>query len=142
MGNAVEIIPGVYLGSKQWANDDDFLRSKKIQSVLTIMEKPLKIKKCKNHYFIPMYDNGISPNGFQFYEILDSTFQWIEEKRKEGNMLIHCRFGKNRSASIVISYIMWKYDLSFEDAKKLVSSRKKIILFKEMQQQIIYYFQK
>eukprot|EP01084_Bolivina_argentea_P242780 407182_1 len=46
---------------------------------------------------------------------------------EDGNLLIHCARGKSRSASICIAYLMWKQNISFEDAKYMVKKKRKII---------------
>lgn len=60
------------------------------------------------------------------------AIKWIEKCLNEddkngGNLLIHCARGKSRSASICIGYLMWKENISFEDAKYLVRQKRKII---------------
>ena len=37
--------------------------------------------------------------------------------KQDGNVLVHCRMGMSRSATLVIAYLMKKYNLSYEDAK-------------------------
>lgn len=36
--------------------------------------------------------------------------------RQEGVVLVHCNAGVSRSSSIAIGYLMWREELSFEDA--------------------------
>ena len=49
-------------------------------------------------------------------EYFYSTFKFIEEGRKKGNVFVHCFFGQSRSATIVLNYMIGKYDMSYEDA--------------------------
>jgi len=54
-------------------------------------------------------------------EGLHSAFRFIEQARKEkGGIYIHCRHGINRSPALVVAYVMWKYDVSFEHAENFV----------------------
>lgn len=43
------------------------------------------------------------------------------------NVLVHCMAGVSRSASMIIYYLMRKYGMSFEDAHKLVKSKRTIV---------------
>lgn len=52
---------------------------------------------------------------------------FIEEGIRAGNVLVHCRFGVSRSATIVIAYIMEKYKLTFEEAFLYVKKQRKFI---------------
>lgn len=44
------------------------------------------------------------------------NYDFIEEHRIKGNIIIHCNAGCSRSASMLISYMMIKYNLRFEEA--------------------------
>jgi hypothetical protein len=49
---------------------------------------------------------------------------YIEDAEK---IYIHCQKGISRSPSFVIAYLMWKSRLSYNDARKLVKSKRNII---------------
>ena len=53
--------------------------------------------------------------------IFPACFDFIEKGTKsKSRILVHCMEGVSRSASIVIAYLMWKKQLSFEAASELV----------------------
>jgi len=57
-----------------------------------------------------------------------TAFQFIEEARSQGGkVLIHCQAGVSRSATITISYIMRRTNLSMVEAYKYVKSKRAII---------------
>ena len=46
----------------------------------------------------------------------DEAFQFIEDARKEGTVLVHCYYGNSRSASVVIGYLMKTERMKFKEA--------------------------
>lgn len=54
-------------------------------------------------------------------------------------VLVHCVMGISRSASFVIAYLMWKYRMTFKDAKSLVKSRRPIIYTNRFDKQLMKY---
>ncbi len=59
--------------------------------------------------------------------LLKECVEFIDKNRVDSKVLVHCQFGISRSASIVISYIMWKYKLSYEFAFDFVSKKREKI---------------
>lgn len=49
-------------------------------------------------------------------DYLDVSLDFIEEKRKQGSVLVHCFAGVSRSAAIITAYLMRSEQLSHEDA--------------------------
>jgi hypothetical protein len=53
-----------------------------------------------------------------------SAFEFIEKHRARTNVLVHCAAGISRSSAMLISYLMRKYQLTFEKAWDLVKSKR------------------
>lgn len=53
---------------------------------------------------------------------LEACFDFIDEGRKQGNVLIHCFAGMNRSVAITMAYMMYKQDLTWEEALIVVKN--------------------
>lgn len=61
---------------------------------------------------------------------LGRVIEWIENARKEGGtVLVHCRVGVSRSASVVIAYLMRFLELDLKSAWLLVRSRRLVSSF-------------
>lgn len=58
----------------------------------------------------------------------DNTFKYITRARKAGSkVLVHCKMGVSRSASVVIAYAMKAHDLNFAQALKHVKKKRSCI---------------
>ena len=58
----------------------------------------------------------------------DNTYRYITRAKKEGSkVLVHCKMGVSRSASVVIAYAMKAFNWEFEHALKHVKERRNCI---------------
>lgn len=58
-------------------------------------------------------------------KVFEKCFDFIESaKNKKENILIHCRGGINRSATIVIGYLMERGNMTLKEAYKHVKSKR------------------
>ncbi|KAF8935757.1 hypothetical protein EDD21DRAFT_381783 [Dissophora ornata] len=68
-----------------------------------------------------MYDNGVD----SLWKHIENCVAFVDEARKaNARILIHCRVGVSRSATIVIAYLMAHYNLSLVDAYLMVRARR------------------
>lgn len=124
----------IVLGGIPLKNENHFsaLREKNIDSVLILLEifeledgwlnEPVKIleweaigkrvKHIKAVDFSPLKEE-------EFREALDFLEKELEQNRR---VYVHCKAGRGRSASIVITYLMKKEGISYEEAFSRVSS--------------------
>jgi len=57
------------------------------------------------------------------------TVEWIDKARAEGGkVLVHCRVGVSRSATVTIAYVMHHLNVSLVDAYLMVRSRRLSVL--------------
>ncbi|KAF2073982.1 hypothetical protein CYY_004727 [Polysphondylium violaceum] len=111
------IIDRLYLGCRECSINKNWLKEHNITHILTIAH----FKPLYNHLFkykcIDIDDVDEAPIGKYFKEMNE----FIDEGRKEGGVLIHCRAGVSRSASATIAYIMYHNNVSFQEAFDITS---------------------
>ncbi|EDR25171.1 dual specificity phosphatase DUPD1, putative [Entamoeba dispar SAW760] len=121
--NPTFIIWGLYLGSVNSTYDIEYIKGLGIGCVLSVGKKPIhELDGC--NLFITLED---SPKE-NIMEILQTALLFIDENIKRKRVvLVHCECGVSRSASIVIAYMMKKYDMTYKDALNFVSSKRKCV---------------
>ncbi len=72
----------------------------------------------KNYYKIPLKD-GVPPQ----VEELRDAIDFIDRFSEKGKILVFCRYGKGRSASVVIAYLC-SIGYEYEEAVKLVAKKR------------------
>lgn len=122
-----QILPGLYLSNAQAARDRNVLEHLKITHVLTIEAHRLPKSTFEGSnistLFIRAYDLP-STNLLPYFPMANA---FIDEGLQKGNVLVHCHFGVSRSATLVIAYVMQKYNLTFEQAYLFVRQRRRFI---------------
>jgi len=119
-----EVVPGaVYLGGYQVAGDLACLQRHGITHIVNMAADVCDSSFPQHFSYLTYYlkdtnNEDISP---LFYRTLD----WMQSAvERGGRVLVHCREGVSRSATMAIAYLMWRQGLSFEAAhEKLRRSR-------------------
>src|SRR6185437_16723228 len=106
--NASEILPGLWLGDLKAALDRSFLKDKQIECVINCTkthpfgdESMIQVKQrvsLKNDIDLE------SDNNDKLFAKFDNFADSIKKNIKKYNILVHCYSGKDKSATIVITY--------------------------------------
>ena len=128
--NASEILPGLWLGDIKASLDTTFLNNKQIQCIINCTDRhpftddPLiKIK-----YRLPVKDNNDINEIDKFYYLLDDVVSQIKKYIRSYNILVHCYAGKQRSAAVIIAYLMKYGQMDLQSAINALKSKKPDVL--------------
>jgi len=122
-----EILPHLFIGNERDAASKPILDENAINSILNVTSHvPFHFENdasmtCKR---LPATDNGCQ-NLKQYFE---DAIIFIESARCSGDkVLVHCQAGVSRSPTIVLAYLMARYNWSMMTAFCYVKSRRHII---------------
>lgn len=114
------VVPYLYLGNAQNAQDMDCLNANGIRYILNVTQNiPNRFEdNSKFHYLqIPISDHW-SQNLSTY---LPSAISFIDEARRlQCGVLVHCLAGISRSVTVTVAYLMSSLSLSLEDAYEFV----------------------
>lgn len=116
--NMHEILPGLYLGN-QIAGLKVPLTIRYVVSCRSMPERP----HAYHVIWKPIRIHDVPEANLSAY--FADVFEFIDSAK--GNILIHCMKGNSRSATLVIAYIMRKFDVPFKSAYNYVKSRRPTI---------------
>lgn len=131
------ILPFLYLGTVFHAMNARLLEQLGITHVVSVGESAMQVKgpyTLQTAYYTGEVDvleiEHVPDDGLHgLGEHLITAIQYIERARQQGGrVLVHCRFGVSRSATVVLAYVMAHMDWCFVDAFVFVRSRRLRIL--------------
>lgn len=102
-----EVIPNLWLGNVKAAYNKNFLEKYKIKNILTIMDNFDNNKKFNTikYLIIPIKDkHSCNTNMIKIFDI-STLFIYNSLKNNEG-ILVHCKQGHHRSASLVVAFLI------------------------------------
>ncbi|CAG7835424.1 unnamed protein product [Allacma fusca] len=120
------ILPFLYLGSEEDANNRELLQSHNITYELNVSNKCPKPDFIPEGHFmrIPVNDS----HNEKLLPYFAQTFQFVEKVRKSNECaLVHCLAGISRSPTVAIAYVMRHLMMSCEDAYRYVKSKRATI---------------
>ena len=138
--NKENLIPFLELSLKAKFDANEILENKLYLGGETSAYRKEKLKELNitNILIVGLYLYKFFPDDFIYkqIEIRDEENEEILQyfipsilfiNQSKGACLVHCKGGMSRSASIVISYIMFSKKINFDDAYDFVSSKRGII---------------
>ncbi|VUZ44596.1 unnamed protein product, partial [Hymenolepis diminuta] len=113
----IKVYPGLWLGARPTKDDVQFLQENNITAILTV-ERTALTDHCFS-YFDRKFIFACDSTKEVLLEHFEDAFNFIDENIENG-VLVHCHFGKSRSATIVVAYLMKKLRIPFVKAFKRV----------------------
>lgn len=120
------ILPNLYIGNKNSSQDLEFIKNHNIDLIVNCSKninfiELNNIKKVR----IPIDDNRIFKN-YEIIKYLDCLDTIEKFRNKKKSVLIHCHVGSQRSATILLLYIMKKLNYSYEEGFNLIKCKRPI----------------
>ncbi|XP_076174905.1 protein phosphatase Slingshot isoform X2 [Ptiloglossa arizonensis] len=125
MDAPTEIFDHVYLGSEWNASNLEELQKNGVRHILNVTREIDNFFPGMFTYLnVRVYDDEKT----DLLKHWDDTFKYITKAKKEGSkVLVHCKMGVSRSASVVIAYAMKAYNWDFSQAWKHVKAKRNCI---------------
>lgn len=122
--DAVEIIPGLFLGSISATYDKKTLQDHGITHVISVIagyQPPFP------NDFYYMIVNALDNCNNNISSVFDDTNNFINSCFEDnGKVLVHCMLGRSRSVSIIIAYLIKTFGLNFEKSLQIIKYKRPI----------------
>jgi len=112
---AIEIINGLYLGSKIDSHNPVFLTSRKIKVIINTTTEIPFLKDCENlgiqciRVPIPHENEKSEKHNDEYYYQFRDLCKLIDLKLHQNkNILVHCSSGRTRASTLILAYLMYK----------------------------------
>uniref|UniRef100_A0A2L2YM78 Dual specificity protein phosphatase 12 n=1 Tax=Parasteatoda tepidariorum TaxID=114398 RepID=A0A2L2YM78_PARTP len=117
-----EIEPKLYLGNLDAAESGETLKCFGITHVLTIYMFPITVPDGVDieTLFIDIEDSA----DCDILSSFEKSNAFIKEGQEKGACLVHCYGGVSRSATLVVAYLMKKYQIGVEEALRNVKDKR------------------
>uniref|UniRef100_A0A0C9PJ41 Dusp12_0 protein n=1 Tax=Fopius arisanus TaxID=64838 RepID=A0A0C9PJ41_9HYME len=126
--SADEIEPSLYLGNLTAATDVKWLKDTKITHILTVDSCPLPRRIQLLPDLTVKYIQLTDMPREDFLPYFDESHDFIDQALTSGGkILVHCYFGVSRSSTLVIAYMMKKYEMTFDVALDVVKSKRRFV---------------
>lgn len=119
-----EVIDNLFIGSKSAVRNADTLKAKGITHIMTVNDHPLPLVVSQDFKY--KFVHGLDLEFTDLLTMFDACYQFIDEGRLQGSVIVHCLAGMSRSATIVIAYIMKKKQIGYGEALGIVREARRV----------------
>ena len=117
-----EILPKIYLGNEKSAYNIFFLKKYQIKHIIRIMPEFdfRNMAKNVNYLHIPLKDNEICSKNLN--KLFDFVANYIANViKKDEPILIHCKRGHHRSASLIAGFMIRHLGVDFNTSLEYIN---------------------
>lgn len=121
------IIPNVYLGNINCANDIQFLKEHKIDAIINCTEnEPYhEYFNDKPKFRLKVNDSKNTDNINKFKDEISEAIIFMDNNLKENKRIyVHCYWGLMRSATVIAGYLIYKFRLSVDNAIHIIKEQR------------------
>ncbi|XP_055302217.1 dual specificity protein phosphatase MPK-4 [Sitodiplosis mosellana] len=123
-----EIEKGLWLGSFTAATDIETLKQRNVTHILTLDICPLPVHITELPFLKTKYVHVSDTPKDDLLCHFEECFSFLDDALSNDKVvLVHCYYGVSRSATIVIAYVMRKYQLSLTPAFERVKSKRRFV---------------
>lgn len=123
------IIDNIYIGNLESANIKN-LKTHNIKLVLNCSRQQYQLPNEIEYRYIDINDPPSNKCNRYIYDNYVSLVELIKNSVIQGHgILVHCRSGMQRSATIVCIYLMMKYKYGLDEAIDFIKSKRQICFF-------------
>jgi len=122
-----KILPHMYIGSYDNAMDELELKAKGITHILSLMGRNWPLDFVEQQV-ISMHDRGRT----NLKGVLEKISKFMElGQEDDNNILVHCQSGQNRSATVVIAYLLIYHNWTLYRAHKRLKMLRPLVQINE-----------
>ena len=129
--NQDKIVKNLWVGNYRSAVDKNFLEKNDIKLIINL-SKTLEFTTLPNIYKlrIPIHDNLSEESNLGMINHFEKSYNLIDKFLKNNKgVLVHCKAGAQRSATLAALYLMKKYNIKSKEAMKMVKSKREWAFF-------------
>jgi len=120
------IIPGLWLGNKTASLNDKFLKENNITIVFNCTKDLPFQHGIKKRYRVPVDDN-LQAEEIRNMELWSyETIYKLTKEHKQGNVLVHCYAGMQRSAAVVAMFLIANYSMKKDNAISFIKRKRSV----------------
>jgi len=122
-------IGALYLGSYAAFLDPNLLAQHSVSALVQVVDPSFMGESGGPGRKMDVYKlNILDSTSADLKPHLEAAVKWIDEKLRTGNnVLVHCQQGISRSAAVVIAYLIYTHNMSYEAAFDLVRQKRACI---------------
>ena len=131
INNQNEIINNLWLGNYKSSIDLDFLQKNHIDLIINLSKTLDFLDNDKIFKFrIPIHDNLSNESNIGMIKYFDEAYELIDSYLKNNKgVLVHCKAGAQRSATLIALYLMKKNNIKSFLAKEYIQNKRCVAFF-------------